>query len=281
MDIEVFKKASNLEITSDSFSDLSFADRASLIEILELNSSDLREEDMIKATIELSDEIYKIFKSGTPCDLERVVELVEKKEQIADLLGIVKEKYIELPLKTKLNMHDKYKTIDCSYITQTKESAFDFLIDSLGEEFGTLLADDWKTKADIDLRVAKVPEKNSPILFLNSNSKTRETQALHFREAKLKFADDIEATIYCAALVKKAMYYGLDFREGSNNWHNEKGFDVVKHLTTEEKYVLKILRDGVIRTENGSLDMNFQGPLRVKAKNEYLKDNSWAFGSLF
>lgn len=95
-----------------------------------------------------------------------------------------------------------------------------------------------------------VPEMSVAVFFPNSNGKDRKTQKADFKRAGLvMFADDVEMTLVCAALVQKARDAGIDLIR----W---QGTDT---LSNEELVLLSKLRDGAIRTRSGALFLNPDG----------------------
>lgn len=88
------------------------------------------------------------------------------------------------------------------------------------------------------------------------------TQEDDFKGVGLEFADDMQATIVCAILVKKARDAGLDLKEEAYSWE-EKQSAAVNLLNESELELLTNLKDGVVRTRSGALDIDDLGCLRA------------------
>ena len=130
------------------------------------------------------------------------------------------------------------------------------LSELLGAEEGQGLIAEWRSEG-INLSGA-VPEMAAAVFFPNSNNKTRRMQKADFKRVGLAgFADDVEATLVCAALVQKARDAGIDLRRGSREWQ------ATDKLSDQELDLLSKLRDGFVRTRSGVLGVVDDGRLRA------------------
>ena len=148
------------------------------------------------------------------------------------------------------------------------QSVAAFLQEQLGAADVQQLKEDWAARGvnlDYD-----APLRSQAILFLDSNSKARNrqyaprgaqtTQEEDFKSAALEgFANDVQMTLICAALVKKARDAGIDLTKNSEDW------DVAAtgKLKPEELDLLAKLRDGLVRTSSGALGVDDDGRLRA------------------
>lgn len=144
----------------------------------------------------------------------------------------------------------------------------------LGED-ATVLMSDWEDQIDF---TTNAPESNKATLLIDSNNKNRQTQGEDFKASGLEFADDLQATIVCATLVKKAKDAGLDLSKGASSW-KENQSEAISQLNEAELDLLTKLRNGVVRSRSGALGVYDDGRLRV---NRYLGGSypyRWAFGA--
>jgi hypothetical protein len=153
-----------------------------------------------------------------------------------------------------------------------------FLKEQLGEPGAQTLINDW---AELGVSIdGNAPLQNQAILVLDSNNKARArqtdrhantTQEEDLKGAGLRVADDIQATIICAALVRKAIDAGLD-RSSTGTWGRSK-------LSEQELDLLTKLRDGAVRTSSGALVVNGRGCLRAAFYSPYDYPSSWVVGA--
>ena len=159
-----------------------------------------------------------------------------------------------------------------------------FLVESLGQADAKQLMLDWGGR--VDFRIA-APNSNEVTLFHESNNKARNadfaprgaktTQVADLKAAGLDFADDLQATIVCAALVKKARDAGLSLIKDASSWRVEQGEALAK-LNEAEIDLLTKLRTGAVRTCSGALGVDDDGRLRAFNFFAYDFPCRWAFG---
>jgi hypothetical protein len=144
----------------------------------------------------------------------------------------------------------------------------------LGED-ATVLMSDWGDRIDF---TKYAPTSNKVTLLIDSNNKDRTTQDEDFKASGLEFADDLQATIVCATLVKKAKDAGLDLREVASSW-KENQSEAISQLNEAELDLLTKLRDGVVRSRSGALAVDSDGRLRVFNDYDGGYRNRLAFGA--
>jgi hypothetical protein len=144
-----------------------------------------------------------------------------------------------------------------------------FLREQLARRGAKQLIEDWAARG-VNLN-CDAPSRNRAILFLDSNNKARNREyaapdANTTQEEDLKgaglagFADDIQATLISAALVRKARDPGCA-------------------PSASESALLTKLRDGIIRTRYGALLINGAGRLRANYLRTGSNPGRWAFGA--
>lgn len=174
----------------------------------------------------------------------------------------------------------------------THQSSSAVLRELIGESSEQLLLD-WGDNVDA---TTSPPLKSEVVLFLHSNNIARNrdviidevktTQEEDFINARsrsaengLIFADDLQATLICATLLRKAESVGIPLRgEARNSW--ESG-EIVGHgkLSKEEFEVLQRLRHGALRTASGSLYLHPDGVLRARCSfGDGASPDIWALG---
>lgn len=174
----------------------------------------------------------------------------------------------------------------------THQSSSAVLRELIGESSEQLLLD-WGDNVDATTPPAF---KSQMVLFLHSNNiarnrdviidETRTTQEEDFFNARsrsaengLIFADDLQATLICATLLRKAESVGIPLRgEARSSW--ESGEIVANgRLSKEEFEVLQRLRDGALRTASGSLYLHPDGALRARCSfGDGASPDIWAVG---
>ena len=162
----------------------------------------------------------------------------------------------------------------------------DLLKGCLGDADAKVLMSDWGDRIKGDPTVGTA----CAALFLNSNNKARNqdyaaadartTQQADFENTnpKHQFASDVDAIVVCAAAVKSAKDAGLDLRKEASTWAKEQT-DAVAKLSPEVLDLLTKLRDGVIRSCSGALDVSVDGRLRAAFFNVRASADYWAFGA--
>ena len=181
---------------------------------------------------------------------------------------------------------DVHPAIDFSVTLDPKIVAADHLRELLGEEDAKVVMSDWGNRIDFTKNVSG---SNKAALFIDSNNKARNrdfaakgastTQEEDFKASGLEFADDLQATIICATLVKKAKDAGLDLSEDASSWKNDQP-EALSQLNEAELDLLTKLRDGVVRSRSGALDVDDDGRLRANYVNDYGFAHRWAFGGV-
>ena len=125
------------------------------------------------------------------------------------------------------------------------------------------------------------PAVSRATFFPLSNWKSRSMQDAGFKAAGLNgFADDIQATLICAALVRKATDAGIDPMKGSVGWDKA----AAAQLKPEELDLLAKLRDGEVRISSGFLSIDELGRLHYYSSYYYecmrnYDAHSWAAGA--
>ncbi|MCB0334462.1 MAG: hypothetical protein KDD55_13245 [Bdellovibrionales bacterium] len=163
----------------------------------------------------------------------------------------------------------------------------------LGTDAGVLLKE-WGERVDFD---TTIPPVCQAILFTQSNSKSRDRTFAHpgevrtqdedfqhaFSEAindghRFRFADDLQATFVCAAVLSKARSRGglLDqpVEQSLISGRPPKG------ISREEWALLSRLRKGLVRTANGGLRIDEYSRLRATSNEGEGLDSRWAFGQV-
>lgn len=174
----------------------------------------------------------------------------------------------------------------------THQSSSAVLRELIGESSDRLLLD-WGDNVDATTSPAF---KSQMVVFLHSNNtarnrdvivdETKTTQEEDFMNARsrsaehgLIFADDLQATLICATLLRKAESVGIPLRgEGRNSWDSA---EIVGNgrLNKEEFEVLQRLRDGALRTASGSLYLHPDGDLRARCSfGDGASPDIWAVG---
>lgn len=140
------------------------------------------------------------------------------------------------------------------------------------------------------------PETSQTVLLLDSNNRYKDvpgqrlvkvngreimepvsSQSKYFQSLGLFFADDLEATIVCAALVNRAKTQGVDFSLKASTWENEGN----TKFTKNELEFLKVLRNGLVRTSRGSLQIADDGWLhRHESRHDMASSFRWALARL-
>lgn len=185
-----------------------------------------------------------------------------------------------------------HRAISFTLPLATHQSSSAVLREIIGESSEQLLAD-WGDSIDA---TTPPPFSNQIVVFLDSNNLARSrdvivdegktTQEDDFSNARsasaengLIFADDLQATLICAALLRKAESIGMPFRgESRNSWASEE-FVGSGRLNGEEFDVLLKLRDGALRTSSGSLYLHPDGVLRARcAFGDGASPDIWAVG---
>lgn len=168
---------------------------------------------------------------------------------------------------------DHHAAIDYTVRVNREITARNLLTELLGNDAEILMID-WADRIDF---TKQVPTTSSVALFLNSNYKDRYTQGIDFEKSGITFADDLEATIVCATLVKKAKDAGLDLSQNFKSWKSNS--EALCKLTETEQALLSKLRDGVVRSRSGALVVADVGRLRANYFGDGSIPDRWAFGS--
>jgi len=172
-------------------------------------------------------------------------------------------------------------------VTQDRQIQTGDLLEKLLGKDAAILRQDWGVRINFD---KDAPSANQAVLFRESNNKARNrahaktgdktTQEEDFKAAGLDFADDTQATIVCATLVRKAKDAGLDISKGASTWKSKQPDALVK-LNESEIDLLTKLRDGVVRSRSGALGVGDLGRLRACFFNGAGGfANFWAFGGV-
>lgn len=177
-----------------------------------------------------------------------------------------------------------HKAIEFNVTVNSRVMASVLLEELLGNDAAVLISD-WGNHVNFDQQAAT---DNKVVLFTKSNNKARNTkyaetgdkttQQDDFKAAGLQFADDLQATIVCATLVKKAKEVGLDLSKAASTWQSQQ-WEALGKLHPLEVDLLAKLKDGVVRTSSGALIVSDIGRLRA---NNYVCGSSnpgcWALG---
>lgn len=218
--------------------------------------------------------------------LNALNEEVLSPKQIAALRKLL-EKYegtstsIASPLESERQNYDDTRSgvaphpaINFSVAVNSDVVAAAHLRELLGED-ATVLMSDWGNRIDF---TKNVPDSNKATLFKYSNNKNPTTQGEDFKASGLEFADDLQATIVCATLVKKAKDAGLDLSKDASSW-KENQSEAISQLNEAELDLLTKLRDGLVRSRSGALYVRDFGRLRANDDYDYSYPNLWAFGA--
>jgi len=224
--------------------------------------------------------------------LSALREEVLSSKQIADLLKLAK-KYESLPtsisiaspLESERQNYDDTRSgvaphpaINFSVAVNSDVVAAALLKELLGED-ATVLMSDWGNLIDF---TKNAPDSNKATLLIDSNNKNRTTQGEDFKASGLEFADDLQATIVYATLVKKAKDAGLDLRDAASSWKNSwkaNQLEAIRKLSSEELDLLTKLRDGIVRTRSRALYVDYNGRLRVIHYDDQGYPALWALGA--
>ena len=146
------------------------------------------------------------------------------------------------------------------------------LSELLGAEQGERLIAAWAERG-VTIN-GPVPEVCGFVFFPSSNNRTRARQDADFERAGLAgLADDLEATLVCAALVQKARDAGIDLSDSSVNWPS------TAKLADEELDLLTKLRHGMVRTLSGALCVQSGGWLHAHYSHILGFPDFWAAGA--
>ena len=111
-----------------------------------------------------------------------------------------------------------HKALILSLTLPGKQSVRAVLTELLGRDQAKQLLKDRCDNTNAKLgRIA--PSQNGATFFPKSNRKSRSTQDADFKAAGLSgFADDLQATLVCAALVRRARDAGIDLTKPREEW---------------------------------------------------------------
>lgn len=207
-------------------------------------------------------------------------------KQIAALMKLAK-KYegtstsIASPLESERQNYDDtrpgvapHPAINFSVAVNSNVGAAAHLRELLGED-ATVLMSDWGGRIDF---TKNAPDSNKATLLIDSNNKSCTTQGEDFKTLGLEFADDLQATIVCATLVKKAKDAGLDLSKDASSW-KENQSEAISQLNEAELDLLTKLRDDVVRSRSGALHVDGYGRLRAGYYFDDSYPSYWAFGA--
>jgi hypothetical protein len=183
-------------------------------------------------------------------------------------LGTIDATAISIKYQDRRQGFGPHEAIDFNVTVNSREQARVLLVELLGND-ATMLISDWGNRVNFD---QETPTNNKVVLFTESNNKVRNSQHDDFKAAGLQFADDLQATIVCATLVNKAKEVGLNLSKAASTWHNQQSAALEK-LSPSEVDLLTKLRDGVVRTSSGALNVFDGGRLRA----ELFYDRGYAF----
>ncbi|MDC0358197.1 hypothetical protein OAO01_05215 [Oligoflexia bacterium] len=187
----------------------------------------------------------------------------------------------ELIYKDKRWRFNDHIATKCEVTMSETVRASALLKEILGTDANRVMTD-WAKVADISFD-GDTPLKCEAIVFHDSNCKStckkarmisgrgrreRSSQEEDFNAARPKlagFADDVEATIVCAALVRKAKDAGLDLRAEAKTWEVDQKVALEK-LSAAEIYLLTLLRVNQVRTYSGTLYIDESGRLRAGSR---------------
>lgn len=154
---------------------------------------------------------------------------------------------------------------------------------TVGSQLKELLTEDtyalikkkfWSSSPDLD---ATLPELSELVYFWNSHNKGRTWEAWNHKTSQQSdfdatghsFGTDLVAVLFCARLVSRARFVGLNFRQQGRDcdfWTKRQANEF--NLFSEcEKEILKRLKHGVMRTFSGALSVDGDGNL--SAHNSY------------
>lgn len=217
--------------------------------------------------------LSKIGSTGALSEVARLDYKIRKIESILNGSNFIKDKECN---SAKFTYHASHLTIECAYKIKEKSTVSKQLTLLLGEVNAKILIKDLLRKLNINLDSFNLSKDVRPILFTDSNNKKRVSQYSDFNDVGLNFAEDIEAVIYCSALVNKALKNGFNLND---KWYEYNYYNQNSKLSIEEREVLKRLSFGVIRTNNSGLYIN-NGKLRAYAcPGKTASYNQWAFAS--
>lgn len=150
-------------------------------------------------------------------------------------------------------------------VPPSRGTVLDELKELLGKDAADQLVKDWGNRCDLNRRL----EKTDVGIFLDSNNKARNrhyanrndktTQLEDFVATGKQFADDLALTLLCARVWKK--------------------FNDRDSLSEGEKDLYKKLKDGVIRSCSGALDIDGYGRLRAYDSYDGSGSDGWASSS--
>lgn len=178
------------------------------------------------------------------------------------------------------------KAVKSTYVADKTETATQELYKLLDEVNVKYLAQDFMLnfnhtidkKRFLDLHQVKINKVNSPILFLDSNNKSHIEQGQEFHAYGLMMSNDLESTMSCAALIRKAKNAGLDLKNDiKNSSDNYEPILTLKNISRAEYEIIGRLIVGKIRTSFGSLSIE-NSFLRL-LPNPKSGPEVWAFGS--
>jgi hypothetical protein len=148
-------------------------------------------------------------------------------------------------------------------VAPSKGTVLDELKELLGKDAADQLVKDWGNRCNLNQRL----EKTEVGIFLDSNNKARNrdyanrndktTQEEDFAATGKQFAEDLALTLLCARVRKK-------FKDRDS-------------LSEGEKDLYQKLKDGVIRSCSGALDIDDDG--RLRANNFYARSSSYGWAS--
>lgn len=175
--------------------------------------------------------------------------------------------------------------LDFTVRVKSPLSPNEFLRQLLGASDAQEILSAWKSKNS--LIDADAPETCRVVLFTNSNNKTLDVQKEDLEAANFTLADDLQATIICATVVKKALDLNLDLSSESQLWEGKSANILTElqvagpdALNDREYYLLSTLHEGVIRTRSGALTLYENGKLRVIFGRDFSHLRDYAFGSV-
>ena len=172
--------------------------------------------------------------------------------------------------------HGPHEAIVVTVTEPRQIKVSDLLVELLGEADAAALIAQWGDRVDFS---EDAPTSNSVVLFLDSNNKRRTTQEEDFKGAGLTFADDIQATIVCAVLVKKARDAGLDLSKDASTWEQDQSA-ALSRLDPLQIDLLSKLHVGYVRSCSGALRVDGNGRLRAYDLDDRGYANIWAFGGV-
>ena len=179
-----------------------------------------------------------------------------------------------------------HPALNFSVIEEREISAADLLKELLGEEDADFLIKELRHYFD---STKCAPGSNKVAFFLDSDKKARDkkskgllertTQEKDFQASGLEFADDLQAIIVCATLVKKAKDAGLDLTKGLLYWKNDQS-EAVSKLNEMELVLLGALSTGAVRSRSLDISIQADGRLHACTHSDLSLDYTWAFGGV-